>query len=170
MGQIKLNQEVFNDKYFVNILIQSLKDQYCQEWHASIVDSPKLQFYSQFKTNLSHENYLDCVNIRKYRNALACFRCSSHRLEIEYGRYSNVPRDQRFCKLCKNEIETEYHFLLKCPFYSDIRKKYLPRKYYENVTYNKCIVLMCTKNEDLLRNIAMYIYCAMQHRNTLLHV
>lgn len=167
-GYVWYNQEVLNESHFIALLKQSLNDQYRQEWHSSIIDSEKLKFYSCFKSSLCHEIYLDCVNIRKYRNALACFRCSSHNLEIEYGRYSNIHRDQRFCKLCKNVVETEYHFLLKCPFYSNIRKTYLPKKYYENATFNNCIILMRTKNENLLRDIAMYIYFAMQHRNTLL--
>ena len=36
--------------------------------------------------------------------------------------------DERFCKLCltlnENHIEDEYHVLLKCPFYEDLRKIY----------------------------------------------
>jgi len=42
-------------------------------------------------------------------------RTSSHHLEIERGRYNNVNREDRVCKLCGNGIEHEVHFLLICP-------------------------------------------------------
>jgi hypothetical protein len=39
----------------------------------------------------------------------------AHRLQIETGRYRNVPRDERLCQKCsENEIEDEVHFLIKC--------------------------------------------------------
>ena len=38
-------------------------------------------------------------------------RISAHPLAIEKGRYSNVPRSERFCNACKKEIvEDEEHF------------------------------------------------------------
>ena len=44
------------------------------------------------------------------------FRESAHSLEIEVGRYSNVPRENRLCKYCNlNVVESEYRFLLSCP-------------------------------------------------------
>ena len=36
------------------------------------------------------------------------------------GRYKNVPRDQRLCKLC-NKIDDEYHFFLYCKLNSILR-------------------------------------------------
>ena len=57
--------------------------------------------------------------------ALTRFRTSSHSLLIETGRHNGTPRDERICKSCNTkQIESEYHFLLVCPFYRDIRAKY----------------------------------------------
>ena len=50
---------------------------------------------------------------------------SYHNLAIERGRYENTPRDERICKNCNlNMVENEYHFLLVCPMYRDLRRKY----------------------------------------------
>jgi hypothetical protein len=46
---------------------------------------------------------------------------SSHNLEIEHGRYFNIPADQRICKLCKLTVEDEIHFLLECPKLEEAR-------------------------------------------------
>jgi hypothetical protein len=49
------------------------------------------------------------------RNILSKFRISSHNVEIEKGRYMNIPAEQRICRLCKLDVENEIHFLLECP-------------------------------------------------------
>ena len=45
---------------------------------------------------------------------------------VETGRYCNpsIPRENRFCFHCKNIVEDEKHFLLDCPLYKHVRKKY----------------------------------------------
>ena len=45
---------------------------------------------------------------------------------IEKGRHFHpkIPPEQRLCKLCSlNEVEDEFHFMLKCTFYKDLRTK-----------------------------------------------
>ena len=45
--------------------------------------------------------------------------------QIETGRYArnHVDRTQRFCTIFEcNDIEDEYHFILICPVYRNIRK------------------------------------------------
>lgn len=60
-----------------------------------------------------------------YRTSLTRFRLSSHKLEIERGRYFNIAKEDRKCKFCNlGSIENEYNFLLICPLYSDLRKRY----------------------------------------------
>jgi hypothetical protein len=44
---------------------------------------------------------------------------SSHKLEVEQGRYYNVAKNKKICKMCsKSEIEDEFNFLLVCPWYN----------------------------------------------------
>ena len=53
--------------------------------------------------------------------ALGRFRLSSHNLEIERGRYHDIPKDERFCNFCSlNVTENEYHFQLVWPFYIEV--------------------------------------------------
>ena len=73
--------------------------------------------------------YLLCVHINSNRKALCRLRLSSHRLFIERGRWTSIPRLARKCTL-SNEIEDEYHVMLICPRYAVVLgKKYL-KKYY----------------------------------------
>lgn len=52
-------------------------------------------------------------------------RLGFHSLEIEVGRYNNINRENRICRMCnQTTVETEYHFLLCCTKYSDKRIKY----------------------------------------------
>ena len=49
---------------------------------------------------------------------------SAHRLEVEAGIWhkpNTIPYNERKCQLC-NTLEDEFHFLLECPLYYDLRK------------------------------------------------
>ena len=50
-------------------------------------------------------------------------RNGTYPLEIELGRYRGLSAENRTCKLCKSEAETEEHFLLKCVKTDDIRRQ-----------------------------------------------
>ena len=51
------------------------------------------------------------------------------KLEIlQKGRHSGIAWDNRLCKCCsRNDIEDEYHFILVCPFYLDLRQKLIKK-------------------------------------------
>jgi len=49
-----------------------------------------------------------------------------HRLEIECGRYRNIPISEGLCKMCNlGKTEDEIHFMLECPKYDTIKSIYL---------------------------------------------
>lgn len=80
-------------------------------WKHMLDNSSKLSFYSTFKSEYKLEDYLTTIRNASQRKAVTKFRISCHKLQIEYGRYHNIPREQRLCNLCDtNEIEDEYHF------------------------------------------------------------
>lgn len=142
-----------------NLIKQRILDIYRQSWYASVNNSNRLLMYSRYKHDLIFENYLDFISEKKYRIALSQFRLSSHELEIERGRYTNVGRDDRICLFCnRNQIENEYHFLLTCPFYTELRKTYLKRYYYQWPTLNKFDNLMSTSNRTIVINLAKHVY------------
>ena len=51
-------------------------------------------------------------------------------LDIEVGRHHGLPRYDRLCRLCKDEVENEIHFMLQRPVYETLRQKYLPKILY----------------------------------------
>jgi hypothetical protein len=111
-----------------------------QLWPMRMSNFPKLRTLSLFKLELNAEKYLYLFIPRRLRSTLAKFRIGNHDLEIECGRHRNVPVNERYYKLCQSQdqlyIEDEYHVLLKCPFYNDLRCIYLD---VENNPVNICM-------------------------------
>ena len=59
---------------------------------------------------------------------------------IEKDRYLNLERNQRVCSMCNsNDIEDEFHFILQCPAYNDLRKKFLKQRYYNRPSVFKLL-------------------------------
>ena len=75
-----------------------------------------LESLSNFKNIFRMEIYLLQFPIQFRRN-FTKLRVSAHNLAIETGRYAATPIDKRLCFHCK-DVETEFHFILKCPFYN----------------------------------------------------
>ena len=122
LGELWTNQE--HCDIFLPEIKQRILDQYYQSWYSEINNSQRLASYSRIKHSFESEPYLDDTSERKYRIALSKFRLSSHNLEIEVGRYNNVPRSDKICRFCQMKvIENELHFLLTCPLYTNLRKK-----------------------------------------------
>ena len=74
---------------------------------------------------LGFQPYLNLINKEQFRVALSRFRVSAHRLEVETGRWHKpvaVPFYERKCRTCLNCLEGEFHFLLECPLYHELRK------------------------------------------------
>lgn len=157
------NQDV---NYFP-LIKQRLRDQYIQNWQAQSMTSPKLKYYMKYKHNFEYEKYFDIISNNAIRNELTRFRLCSHDLEIETGRFSGIARDMRSCKLCQyNRLESEYHFLLCCPYYSDIRRKYLGIISWPNI--HKFVALLSSTNKKTILNVAKYIYEAVKKRTATL--
>ena len=152
---IWLNQ--FNHDVPFLLIKQRILDMYYQKWHSDINNSPKLKAYCVFKQELVFEKYLDNISVKKYRSALTKFRVSSHNLAIETGRRHAIPQDDRKCLFCPmNSVETEFHFLLVCPFYTEIRRKYFKNYFCRWPTLNKLKLLMNSESNRTQLNIAIY--------------
>ena len=106
------------------------------EWRNDIWDDRnkpngnKLRTYRLYKTEPELSEYVRTVKYRDHRRVLSKFRCGNLPLAIETGRYSKppTPLSDRICQVCAETrnvatLEDETHFLIDCPFYSDIRYK-----------------------------------------------
>ena len=80
------------------------------------------------------------------------------------GRYSSIDRCNRICNVCNsNKVESEYHFLLCCPFYSSLRTNYFGKLPWLNV---QLFVNMLSSNQNkMILKIAKYLRDAFNLRN-----
>ena len=94
------------------------------------------------------------------------YRLSAHNLNIESGRYMNVERHLRFCNNCNlGEIDDEYHFILVCTSYSDIRTKYIKPYYWRHSSVFKLVKLLSSRNAKELNNLGKYLCIATSRHN-----
>ena len=110
-----LNQGVGNKNMLLAEFKLRLNDNFKQNWNSRLDELSRANFYTLF-SNFEHQLYLETIKVTKFRIALSKLRLSSHRLEIEVGRWARpnrTPLDQRKCRAC-NKVEDEFHFLLEC--------------------------------------------------------
>ena len=82
----------------------------------------KLRTYRTFKNVYAVEPYVKCKLSRRHRRALAQFRAGVAPIRIETGRYEGLPEEQRLCPHCSDVVESEFHVILKCTLYNEIRE------------------------------------------------
>ena len=82
----------------------------------------KLRYYNMYKCTREKEDYLS-FNITRYqRSLMAQFRLGILPLEIEVGRFRDIPLCNRICRMCNaNVVEDEIHFLCECVSYAEHR-------------------------------------------------
>jgi hypothetical protein len=157
---------VGNPDIFMNVLKQRVRDTFIQTWNGELGLSSRADSYKLF-SDFGFKEYLNIVNIRKFRIELSRLRTSSHRLNIESGRWHKprpIPRNERKCDVC-NILEDEFHFLFECQMYSEYRKKYIKPYYWRNPNIPKFISLLNSSNKQEIKNLAVYVYKSVQLRN-----
>ena len=126
LGYFRLTDFIDNPLLFKRKAISVIQMKFSDFWKKTIDEetSNRLQFYKSVKNEFKMEEYLT-MPIFEYRKVITKLRCSDHPLEVEKGRHLNIPRENRICKLCPlGEIETEDHFLTRCPFFDRLKLKY----------------------------------------------
>ena len=107
------------------------------------------------------QTYLTKPIDKKFKRLLTKFRLSNHSLNIEIGRHRNVIKYNRLCTCCNfQDIEDEFHFILKCPLYNDLRKKFLKKYYYNKPSVFKLIHLFSTSNISALLKLGKFLIAA----------
>ncbi len=112
----------------------------------------------------SREKYLYLEGLtQKKRKHFCAFRISCHDLEIERGRYSTPPKptEERICKLCQLQPETEKHFMLFCPRY-----RFLRLELFKSIAMqdrNVCSIPHCDRFVYLMNNDNVEIIKAVVH-------
>jgi hypothetical protein len=157
---------VGNADVFIQVFRQRLKDTFLQAWNEEINISTRADSYKLF-SDFGFKEYLNILKIKKFRQEFTRLRLSSHKLNIEVGRWHKpnpIPRNERLCTFC-NRLEDEFHFLFECKLYTVLRKKYLKPVYWRHPNILKFTNLMSTKNNEELKNLSVFIYNSFHKRN-----
>lgn len=100
---------------------------------------------------------------------LCKFRVQAHSLNIETGRYCKTPLSQRVCALCDTgSIEDEFHFILTCPAFSELRQRFIKKYYYRRTSVFKLVQILSIQNTKTLSNLGKFLYHATERRTLLL--
>lgn len=165
------------------ILKAKLQSTFQTFWHDSIhddtksVNGNKLRNYRIYKTNFRKEDYLNNLYYFPYRSKLANLRLSSHKLHIETGRYVNSKErlnpEDRICNNCNLKLcEDEFHFIVICPNYSDIRKNMIDNIVSKHPSISQLdndrlyIWLMSNLNSYVITALAKFVTEAFKHRQS----
>ena len=161
-GYVWVSQDVGDINMFIYTFKQRVTDCMTQNWHSDIDTSSRCDTYKHFKSLLTPEKYLSIDLPFKIRRALARFRCSNHKLNIELGRHYNVQRDDRICLHCFTHlnvqvIENECHAFFECPQYEGIRTNYLLNWYSGQICQISFNHLMNHDDTFTVKQVAYFI-------------
>lgn len=163
-GYAWIYENIGDVKLFMKLFKQRLVDCSKQDWHRQINNSSKAHYYRYYMTNLTLANYISYKIPLKFRIALSRLRCSVHELNIETGRHYNIPQENRLCSLCNAyEIEDEFHFIMTCSLYDELRHTYLP--HLDNTVKNvEAFIRLMNSTEAITMCLAKFIYYAFKLR------
>ena len=125
-----------------------------------------MQCYLALKRQYSVADYLTTVTDTKHRTTLTKYRLCEHSLAIETGRYKKswLPKEERFCQLCKEDkVETELHFLTECTKLQPVRTKYFPKfkhkhPEFDQITNIKKLPILLGEHKESCCLAAEYVY------------
>ena len=128
-----LDFDVEHSKCDINVLKERLMLNFVKSWENDVnrIDAKKgggqnkLRTYRLFKQEYGVEDYVRNISIGiRARKAFAQLRCGSAPINVELGRYKNgiyLPHEERICPICLDGVEDEFHVIMKCHFYEDVR-------------------------------------------------
>ena len=145
----------FIDDSTYKLIKERLLDVY--KCYNRITATAKGNLYKYLINEFRLQTYLTQPLDFRYLKEIAKIRMSAHKLNIELGRYNNIERSERICTLCNaKEIEDEYHFILQCPRYSNLRNAHIKQYYHRRPVFKE------------LSNLEKYLERANKLRNKLL--
>ena len=155
-----------NDDHVMSIIKQRIFDVFKQELMSDIENSSRGHLYQHLIDNVCLQYYLSKPVNRISQKYIAKYRLSAHNLNIERGRYQNINRPDRKCDKCSlNDLEDEFHFILKCPYYDDLRKTYIKPYYYKKPSVFKLIRLLSVQNVKELNKLCQFLMKASKRRS-----
>ena len=156
-GYVWENQHLGIDKNFSIIFKNRIIDSFWQT-NSSEIDSLSVnRLYRHIQAEKTF--YLSNLQNDFIRVAITKLRLGSHNLFIERGRWNNTNYLDRKCLQC-NDIEDEYHFVIICPKFLDLRTKYIPKSYYTKPSMYTFLNLINNDNEKMFKNLGLFLHHA----------
>ena len=85
----------------------------------------------------------------------------------EEGRQKGIPRALTLYKSCDlGFVEDEYHFVIICPAYENLKEKFMPNKFLKFTSILIFRKLMASRDRETHRRLTLYIKVAMKLRKT----
>ena len=109
----------------------------------------RLRTYRILKDRFCYETYLNDNLITLYKQMLVKFRGGLLELRANTGRFESIPFNERICQVCNSDIETEFHFLLICPYFDHLRQEFISSYFYMHPSEVKFKILMNKDDTDL---------------------
>ena len=143
-----------------------LIDNKWQNVHAHIDESDRFNFYSLITNDEKRLPSYLCVDINRHlKCTLTKFRFGISSINVHYFRYRQHNQRDLMCPYCKTVEENEFHFLMYCPLYNDLRHQYFKEKYYRLPNINKMRILLCSKNDKIIEDVCKFLYAAFKTRD-----
>ena len=146
-----MNQGFGNVNLFIHILKERLNDNFIQNWNSELIESLRVRTYVLFCI-FRLQPYLTCMMLEKFRISLSRLRMSSRR----WQKPTAISFNERKWTLCL-KLEDEFHFLLECSLYKDLRNKYVKKYSWKNTNMLTFIELTTSENETVIKNLSMFI-------------
>ena len=120
--QLIHSRDLSKEKNLVQRVRQRMKDMSSQLIVSALKDSPsRLKFLTISKNDHKFETYLNMHNYQ-HRRSITKLRTSSHKLEVESGRWNDIERKRRICKNCSlQKVEDELHLIFECQIFLNER-------------------------------------------------
>ena len=131
--------------------------QKCQ--HIIENENEKCQYYKDFERSTSIQKYFNILP-KNLWIPFCKFRTSNHRLPVEFNSWDNFfkPRSDRLCAICSlNDIGDEYHYVMICPAFKELREIYIPKYYKNRPSVHKFIQIMSSDKRKVLFKLAIFI-------------
>ena len=98
------------------------------------------------------------LEFQKTRIFLRKFRTTNHKLPIETGRWNNIDRANRICTKCDNiTIGDEYHYIMECKHFSNIRNRFIVTNLRERPNILKFKQIMSAYQKQNLEKLCKFI-------------
>ena len=170
LKHIGVSSKLAYHQHFSSIVKTNLINRFKNNLNSTLVkykdtNEGKLRTYALFKTHFQKEKYLSVIKDTEICKCFMSFRISSHKLEIEIGRYKKLDVKDRLCKICNTgAIEDEQHLLFNCSAYHSLRYSFMEKvgqtcKNFSILSQDAQLIwLMNNETDDIINLFSRYIY------------